>query len=106
MPLYKVEFEGEVVIYSEGEPPGYYDIQEAIREELSGMGGGIDGLLIWDPERVTPKTHIGEWANSRPYERDDDKTCAEILAEEAEAEARRPPTPEEIEAAGQQRLIA
>ena len=106
MPLYKVEFEGDVVIYSEDGPPGHYDSRDAISEELSAMGGGIDSLCIWDAEKVTLKTHIGEWEKCRPHGRDDDKSCAEIMQEEAEAEKRRPATAEEIEAAGQQRLIA
>jgi hypothetical protein len=105
MPLYKVQFEGEVVIYTEGETPGEYEVRDAIREEISGMGGGVDGLCVYSPERVTAKTFLGEWAQSRPYEREDDMTCAQILAAEAEAEKRRPPTAAEIEAAGQVRLI-
>jgi hypothetical protein len=105
MPLYKVEFEGEVVIYSEDGPPDEWDVRDAVKDELWD-GGGVDGLCIYAAERVTDKTWLGEWSNSRPHGREDDKTCNQILAAELEAEKRRPPTTEEIEAAGQQRLIA
>jgi hypothetical protein len=74
--LYKASAEIEVFIMSEEEPLDF-DIEDAIREEVS--MNGCSGIFC----KAVKKTDFipGAWKDSIPYESDDDKTVEEIIKE-------------------------
>lgn len=103
MPLYRLTAEIEIVMYAEDWSEAEDGARDCMRDAIRDDPGEFQ---LTGPHEVKVGGYLGEWHNSRPYNRDgDDLTCTQILAMEAEAEKRRPPTVEEIEAAGQVRLI-
>jgi hypothetical protein len=94
--LWEVEIEVEpLVVLAETE-------QEAERIAARNVRYGVEDAHYWASPLTAPVDP--EWRKSRPYgAKDGDlRTVQQIMDEEAA----RPPTTEEIEAAGQQRLIA
>jgi hypothetical protein len=104
MPLFRVEAEFDVVFFAEDEAQAEIDARDAVREALRWES---DGFVMWGPNRVKAKDLDRDWLSSYPYNRetDDSRSCEQILEAEEEAERKRVPTAEEIEAAGQQRLV-
>lgn len=72
----------EVVIATEDDqPPTEWDIQDAARDEIGDNGGDV-----WPAEEVTSESELPpEWVESYPHGVEANATCAEILAEIAEA---------------------
>jgi hypothetical protein len=101
MPIYYVEADIGVMILADSEEAAERMAERALAEEVRWNGIGNH----WPPCRVTALDMYPNWADALPHG-STERTCAQILGAEAEAEKRRPPTAEEIEAAGQQRLIA
>lgn len=102
MPIFRVEAEIEVMVFAKDWEEAEREARDAVREELR---WNSDGFTMYGPDEVTDPLHLFDWKDARPHNRDDNLTCAQIMELEAERKAKTPPTIEEIEAAGQQRLV-
>jgi hypothetical protein len=101
MPIFRVEAEIEVMVFAKDEDEAERLAADAVRAELR-----YGEPTLWPPTRVEDVPSLMGWQDCSPYNRKDSMTCRAVMEAEAAAEAARPPTLEEIEAAGQQRLIA
>lgn len=101
--LFHVSFEFDMVVLAEDEKEARQvaedDCDDAFRDCRYGLYPFVDEIRDMS---LLPS----EWARSAPWGGDGSATCEQIMLAIEEAEKKRPPTAEEIEAAGQMRLLA
>jgi hypothetical protein len=98
LPLFHCEIELDLYVEADDE-----DEAESLAE--SHAGEELHRAAVWVNQVTTGSYIDADVLRSRPWGGDGSKTIAQLLASYAEAERNRPPTTDEIEAAGQQRLI-
>jgi hypothetical protein len=106
MPIYRItaSVDLEAMVYADSYNEAVAAADEAMQDHISDDGINVLGMVSCDHKPIKDARFLGDWRTSLPYNSDDDRTCQQILEDEADTEKRRPPTAAELEAAGQVRL--
>lgn len=101
--LFHVEYDFDMVVLAENEE----EAREIAKEDCDEAFADCRYELYPVVSEIRDMRSLPSfWSNSAPWGSDGDTTCEKIMFAVEEAERKRPPTAEEIEAAGQMRLLA